>query len=143
MNETELLESLHMKTVSDAHGERHLLSVAITQSVTDEQKAALAGHKKVALKCSAISNDVLAVINDPVFFENRKEEISARQFGCFGYNHPKAEVIKAQGNWNISGSSMHFTKRVIFNDGMDKYRYTPKEISEQIKARGADAVYAF
>ena len=132
-----------MKTVSDAHGERHLLSVAITQSVTDEQKAALTGHKKVALKCSAISNDVLAVINDPVFFENRKEEISARQFGCFGFNHPKAEVIKAQGNWNISGSSMHFTKRVIFNDGMDKYRYTPKEISEQIKARGADAVYAF
>ena len=30
MNETELLESLHMKTVSDEHGERHLLSVAIT-----------------------------------------------------------------------------------------------------------------
>ena len=27
MNETELLESLHMKTVSDANGERHLLSV--------------------------------------------------------------------------------------------------------------------
>jgi ATP sulfurylase len=30
MNETELLESLHMKTVTDASGERHLLSVPIT-----------------------------------------------------------------------------------------------------------------
>jgi 3'-phosphoadenosine 5'-phosphosulfate synthase len=30
MNETELLESLHMKTVSDTNGERHLLSVQIT-----------------------------------------------------------------------------------------------------------------
>jgi 3'-phosphoadenosine 5'-phosphosulfate synthase len=38
---------------------------------------------------------------------------------------------------------MHFTKRVTFNDGMDKYRYTPSEISDLIKARGADAVYAF
>ena len=143
MNETELLESLHMKTVSDANGERHLLSVAITQSVTDEQKAALAGHKKVALKCTAISNDVLAVISEPVFFENRKEEISARQFGCFGFNHPKSEVINAQGNWLISGANMHFTKRITFDDGMDKYRYTPSEISDLIKARGADAVYAF
>lgn len=143
MNETELLESMHMKTVSDGNGQRHLLSVQITQSVTDEQKAALAGQKKVAVKCSAISNDVLAVINEPVFFENRKEEICARQFGCFGYNHPKAETIAAQGNWLISGSSMHFTKRVTFNDGMDKYRYTPSEINDLIKARGADAVYAF
>jgi 3'-phosphoadenosine 5'-phosphosulfate synthase len=143
MNETELLESLHMKTVSDSNGERHLLSVQITQSVTDEQKAALAGQKKVAIKCSAISNDVLAVINEPVFFDNRKEEICARQFGCFGYNHPKAETIAAQGNWLISGSSMHFTKRVTFDDGMDKYRYTPAEINDLIKARGADAVYAF
>jgi len=129
MNEVELLESLHMKTVSDSHGQRHLLSVAITQAVTDEQKAAFTGQKKVAIKCSAISSDVLAVISDPVFFENRKEEICARQFGCFGYKHPKAEVIAAQGNWLISGSSMHFTKRVTFNDGMDKYRHTPAEIN--------------
>lgn len=119
-----------MNTISDSNGQRHLLSVAITQSVSDEQKAALTGQKKVAIKCSAISNDVLAVINDPVFFENRKEEICARQFGTFGYNHPKAEVIKAQGNFLISGSSMHFTKRVTFNDGMDKYRYTPQEIAD-------------
>ena len=132
-----------MKTVSDSNGQRHLLSVQITQDVTEEQKASLAGQKKVAIKCSAISNDVLAVINEPVFFENRKEEICARQFGTFGFKHPKAEVIAAQGNWLISGSSMHFTKRVTFNDGMDKYRYTPVEIKKLIEDRGADAVYAF
>jgi 3'-phosphoadenosine 5'-phosphosulfate synthase len=34
-------------------------------------------------------------------------------------------------------------KRVTFDDGMDKYRYTPAEINDLIKARGADAVYAF
>lgn len=143
MNETELLESLHMKTVTDASGERHLLSVPITQHVTDEQKAALAGQKKVAIKCSAIGDAVLAVINDAVFFENRKEEICARTFGCFGFKHPKSDTINAQGNWLVSGSSMHFTTRIQFGDGMDKYRYTPNEINEQIKARGADAVYCF
>jgi 3'-phosphoadenosine 5'-phosphosulfate synthase len=38
---------------------------------------------------------------------------------------------------------MHFTTRIQFGDGMDKNRYTPNEINEQIKARGADAVYCF
>jgi len=38
---------------------------------------------------------------------------------------------------------MTFVKRVMFNDGMDKYRYTPSEISALIKAKNADAVYAF
>jgi len=49
----------------------------------------------------------------------------------------------AQGPWLVSGASMHFTRRVRFEDGMDKYRYTPAEIAEQIKAKDADAVYAF
>lgn len=132
-----------MKTVTDEHGQRHLLSVPITQHVTDEEKQALTGHKRVALKCTAISQDVLAVINEPVFFENRKEEITARTFGTLSAKHPKAETIFAQGNWLISGKSTEFTKRIQFNDGMDKYRFTPREISDQIKARGADAVYAF
>ena len=34
MNELQLVESLHMKTVTDATGKRHLLSVPITQHVT-------------------------------------------------------------------------------------------------------------
>jgi hypothetical protein len=41
----------------------------------------LKGEKRIALRCSAISPDVFAVIENPVFFENRKEEISARIFG--------------------------------------------------------------
>jgi 3'-phosphoadenosine 5'-phosphosulfate synthase len=49
----------------------------------------------------------------------------------------------AQGEFLISGSSMHFMKRVMFNDGMDKYRYTPSEIYAKIQERNADAVYAF
>jgi hypothetical protein len=35
------------------------------------------------------------VIENPVFFENRKEEISARIFGTFSTKHPKIERIVA------------------------------------------------
>ena len=139
MNEMQLLESMQMKTVT-VDGQRHLLSVPITMHVNEEQKAALADAKKFAIKYKGV---IYAVVSEPTFFENRKEEICARTFGCFSPNHAGAQPIMAQGEWLVSGSSTHFTKRVMFDDGMDKYRFTPAEIADQIQARGADAVYAF
>lgn len=144
MDEIQLLEVLHMKTITDAEGKRHLLSVPITQHVTKEQADALKGEKQIALKCSALGNDsVYAVIENPVFFENRKEEISARVFGTLSVKHPKVDRIMSQGDFLVSGSKMRFVREVKFNDGMDQYRQTPREINNQILARGADAVYAF
>lgn len=140
MNEMELLECMQMKTVTDAEGVRHLMSVPITMHVTEEQKVALAEAPKISIK---YKGDILAVINKPCFFENRKEEICTRTFGTFSQNHPCAATIMAQGPWLVSGEDMHFQKRVKFMDGMDKYRYTPSEIAAQIKERNADAVYAF
>ena len=144
MNELELLEVMNMKTITDAQGKRHLLSVPITQSVTAEQKEAFAGAGKIALKCTAIgSDDVLAVINAPVFFDNRKEEICARTFGCMSENHPCAQTIFAQGDFLVSGESMRFVKRPAFNDGNDEFRMTPSQIKAKIIERDADVVYAF
>jgi ATP sulfurylase len=82
-----------MRTITDNEGKRHLFSVPITQSVTKEEKEALKDEKRIALKCSAISDDVLAIIENPVFYENRKEEISARVFGVQSRKHPKVERI--------------------------------------------------
>jgi len=82
MNELQLVESMHMKTVTDKNGKAHLLSVPITQHVTTAQKEALAGKPAVAIKCSAVSDKVLAVIHYPTFYANRKEEICTRTFGC-------------------------------------------------------------
>jgi 3'-phosphoadenosine 5'-phosphosulfate synthase len=132
-----------MKTLTDATGKRHLFSVPITQSVTKDEADTLKGEKKVAIRCSKISPNVLAVIEDPVFFDNRKEEISTRTFGTFSLKHPKVERIIAQGDFLISGKNMRFVSKILFNDGMDQYRLTPKEINDQIKAKEADAVYAF
>ena len=144
MNELELLEVMNMKTITDSNGKRRLMSVPITQSITAEQKEALQGQAKVAIKCTAIGSDaVLAVINNPVIFDNRKEEICARTFGCMSENHPKAQTIFAQGDFLISGESMRFLQRPVFNDGNDEYRMTPAQIKAKIVEKDADVVYAF
>ena len=132
-----------MKKITDDQGKKHLLSVPITQPVTKAEKAKLEGKSKIAIKCSKISDQILAVIDEPVFFENRKEEISTRVFGTFGKTHPKIERIMAQGDFLVSGKSMRFLRDVEFNDGMDGYRMTPEQINKTIVERNADAVYAF
>jgi 3'-phosphoadenosine 5'-phosphosulfate synthase len=119
------------------------MSVPITCHVSNEKKAEFEGKAAVAIKCSALGDNVLAVMHKPTFFANRKEEICTRTFGVMSAKHPCAETIFAQGDWLISAERTHFFCRVKFNDGLDQYRFTPKEISEQIKKRDADAVYGF
>lgn len=144
MNELQLVESMHMKTVTDEKGKAHLLSVPITQHCTAAQKAEFEQANCVALTCSAISGDkILATMSKLSFFDNRKEEICTRTFGCFSDAHPKAETIMQQGPFLISAEHTRFFERIKFNDGLDQFRFTPSEINDQIKARGADAVYAF
>lgn len=101
------------------------------------------GEKRIALKCSAISDDVLAVIEEPEFYDNRKEEICTKTFGTRSVLHPKIERIQEQGEFLISGKSMRFTQHVKFDDGLDEYRLTPQQIADIAEERGADAVYAF
>lgn len=143
MNEQELIESMNMNTVTDENGNRHICSVPITQYITSEQKAALEGKKRIAITCKAISDDVLAVIEEPEFFANRKEEICTKTFGTRSLRQPKVARMETAGDWLISGKSMRFTQRIKFNDGMDQYRLLPAEIKKIADDRGADAVYAF
>jgi len=143
MNEQEFLESMNMNTVTDADGKKHILSVPITHHITAAQKEAMKDHKRIALKCSKISDDVLAVIEEPEFFDNRKEEICTKTFGTRSVLHPKIERIEEQGEFLISGKSMRFTQHIQFGDGMDQYRLTPQQIYDIAEERGADAVYAF
>ena len=144
MDEMQLLEVIQMKTLTDDVGKRHLFSVPITQHVTKEQMLELKGEKQIAIKCTALGNDnVYALIENPVFFENRREEISARVFGTLSTKHPKVERILAQGEFLVSGSRMRYVRDIEFGDGLDQYRLTPRQIHDQIVARNADAVYAF
>ena len=132
-----------MKMITGDDGNKHLLSVPITQHISAEDKKRFEGKSKIGIKCSKLSDQLLAVIEEPVIFANRKEEISTRVFGTFGKSHPKVERILAQGDFLISGKSMHFLRNVEFNDGMDHYRMTPEQVNQVIQDRKADAIYAF
>jgi ATP sulfurylase len=70
----------------------------------------------------------LAVVEEPVFFENRKEEISARVFGTLSTKHYKVERIMAQGDFLITGKSLTCVTQINFNDGFDNYRLTPTQV---------------
>jgi len=139
MNEMELLECLQMKTLT-VKGERHLMSVPITQDVSEEFKASCEGKDSVALSWDG---QIVAIIYNPVFFENRHEEICTRTFGCFEDSHPMAENIIKQGPWCMTGASTEFVSHIKWNDGLDDYRMTPKQINDEMVKRGADAVFAF
>ncbi|MFN9906391.1 MAG: hypothetical protein ACK56F_09750 [bacterium] len=78
----------------------------------------------MALKCSALGDKdaVYAIIEKPVFYENRKEEISTRVFGTFSVKHPKIERIMQQGEYLVTGQAVRYVKEVKFNDGLDQYR---------------------
>ena len=144
MNESEVLEVTQFRTLTDSDtGSKILMSVPMTQSVTEEERKSLDGKPNIALKCSSLSDAVLAVIEEPTFFENRKEEIISRVFGTFSLQHPKAQRMFCQGKYNVTGKRMRFLKEVHYDDGMDHYRLTPAQIEEQCKAKGADAVFAF
>ena len=101
-----------MKTLTTSEGKKHLFSVPITQSLSKDEYEALKNEKKIALKSTKLSNDVLAVIENPVFFENRKEEITTRTFGTSSAKHPKVERILAQGDYLISGTKTRFVKNI-------------------------------
>jgi len=43
----------------------------------------------------------------------------------------------------VSGSKMRYVKKIVFNDELDQYRLTPRDINNLMKERNADGVYAF
>ena len=48
----------------------------------------------------------------------------------------------AQGDW-LSGGDLEVLERIKWNDGLDQYRKTPKELRAEFRRRQADAIYAF
>lgn len=46
------------------------------------------------MRCKGVSEDVLAVIEEPEFYDNRKEEIACKTFGTRSVKHPKIERME-------------------------------------------------
>jgi 3'-phosphoadenosine 5'-phosphosulfate synthase len=142
MTELQLLETLHYKTITCDDGEKYLHSVPITCHVTLEDMEKCKDKEKISLK-HAKTGEILAVIECPVFYPNRKEEISSRLFGTMSKKHPRVERIFEEGEFLLTGSKLKVLTKIKYNDGLDDYRLSPNQIKKLAEQKGADAIYGF
>ena len=95
MDDKQLLECLHFKTLT-VDGKRQLQSVPITCAVSDEVAQEHSQAKSITLTDD--QGTAYAVLHNPVFFPNRKEEILTRLFGTWSKQHPMAERMLTHGD---------------------------------------------
>ena len=85
---------------------------------------------------------VVAILRNPEIYKNRKEEIVTRTWGVIDQGHPYIKHIYSGGDY-LMGGEIELLGRVKYNDGLDQYRLTAKELVDEFVRRGADAVFAF
>ncbi|CAB3406337.1 unnamed protein product [Caenorhabditis bovis] len=116
-------------------------SIPIVLPIDDATRAQILAHglKRIALKYDGA---LVAILDDGEIFEHRKEERVCRQFGTNDTRHPTIGLIMESGDWLLGGDVKVLT-RIKFNDGLDEYRRTPRELRAIFEEMEADAVFAF
>ncbi|XP_028651250.1 bifunctional 3'-phosphoadenosine 5'-phosphosulfate synthase 2b [Erpetoichthys calabaricus] len=137
MREREFLQVLHFATLLD--GGTINLSVPIVLPVSTDKKESLAGHSAFALMYQGRR---VAILRDPEFYEHRKDERCARQWGTTCAKHPYVKMVMEGGDWLVGGD-LEVLERIRWNDGLDQYRLTPLELKQKFKEMKADAIFAF
>ena len=122
--------------------QRVSMSVPITLSCTEYTKSSIerSGKRDVALVTQM--GQTVAILRDYEIYANRKEEIVSRMFGVIDPLHPYISKIYNQGPYLIGGE-VEVLSRIRYNDGLDKWRKTAKELMDEFKEKEADVVYAF
>uniref|UniRef100_A0A4W4H0C5 3'-phosphoadenosine 5'-phosphosulfate synthase 2a n=1 Tax=Electrophorus electricus TaxID=8005 RepID=A0A4W4H0C5_ELEEL len=137
MREREYLQVLHFNSLLE--GGAVNLSVPIVLPVATETKKRLMGSMAMAL---VYQGEYIAILRNPEFFEHRKEERCSRQWGTAHLKHPYIKVVMESGDWLVGGD-LEVLERIKWNDGLDQYRLTPRELKQKFKEMKADAVFAF
>lgn len=137
MREAEFLQSQHFGCYLEGGVTNQ--SIPIVLPVTTEDKNRLENEPAFALKHNG---KVYAILRQPEFYPHRKEERCSRQFGTSCRGHPYISMIYESGDWLVGGD-LEVLERICWNDGLDEYRLTPKELRKAFSKLGADAVFAF
>ncbi|XP_077057295.1 bifunctional 3'-phosphoadenosine 5'-phosphosulfate synthase 2b [Siphateles boraxobius] len=137
MREREFLQVLHFGTLLD--GGIINLSVPIVLPVSKDDKERLDGYTAFALE---FKGQKVAIMRNPEFYEHRKEERCARQWGTTCPQHPYIKMVMESGDW-LAGGDLEVFERLRWNDGLDQYRLTPRELRQKFKEMRADAIFAF
>lgn len=140
MRENEYLQTLHFNCIlTDDAINRNNQSVPIVLSLTESDKKRLEDVSALAL---TYGGKLLAILRNPEFYYQRKEERCSRQFGTNNREHPYVHLIHDSGDFLVGGD-LEVLERIKWNDGLDQYRLTPNEIRKRINDIQADAVFAF
>uniref|UniRef100_A0A8C1V7U6 3'-phosphoadenosine 5'-phosphosulfate synthase 1 n=1 Tax=Cyprinus carpio TaxID=7962 RepID=A0A8C1V7U6_CYPCA len=137
MREREYLQCLHFNCLLD--GGVINLSVPVVLPISSADKERLDGSTAFAL---AYGGRRVAILRNPEFYEHRKEERCARQWGTTCKDHPYIKMVMESGDWLVGGD-LQVLDRIYWNDGLDSYRFTPTELKQKFKEMNADAVFAF
>uniref|UniRef100_A0A8C6KH07 3'-phosphoadenosine 5'-phosphosulfate synthase 1 n=1 Tax=Nothobranchius furzeri TaxID=105023 RepID=A0A8C6KH07_NOTFU len=137
IKEREFLQCLHFDCLLD--GGVINLSVPIVLPVSAADKERLDGVTAMAL---VYQGRRVAILRNPEFYEHRKEERCARQWGTTCKEHPYIKMVMESGDWLVGGD-LQVLDRIYWNDGLDQYRLTPTELKQKFKEMNADAVFAF
>ncbi len=137
MTEREYLQTQHFNCLLDDGVSNH--SVPIVLPVTYDDKSNIEGAHAITLRHDG---KPLAIMRNPEVYPHNKEERCARTFGLHNPGHPHIKMIYDSGDWLVGGK-IEALERIRFEDGLDQYRLTPRELRERFKEMGADAVFAF
>jgi 3'-phosphoadenosine 5'-phosphosulfate synthase len=138
MNEKQFLEALHFNTLT-IDGAKHNQSVPIVLPATKEEKEALASAEAITL---TYQGKDIAILRKPTFFKANKEERVSRQFGVSHEKHPYINLVYSYGDFLVGGN-LEVLEAIKWNDGLDEYRLTPRQLRAEFARRNSDAVYAF
>ncbi|CAL9075530.1 unnamed protein product [Musa acuminata var. zebrina] len=141
MREAEYLQSLHFRSLRLADGSVVNMSLPIVLAIGDEEKEAIGKAPDVAL--TSPGGDFVAILRRIEIYKHNKEERIARTWGTISPGLPYVEeVITRAGNWLIGGD-LEVLEPIKYNDGLDQYRLSPRELRKEFDKREADAVFAF
>ncbi|CAN0872139.1 ATP sulfurylase 2 [Linum grandiflorum] len=142
MREDEYLQCLHFNSLKIEDDYVVNMSLPIVLAIDDVTKESIGLAKDVAL-VGPHGNDPIAILRSIEIYKHNKEERIARTWGTTAPGLPYVEeTITPAGNWLIGGD-LEVLKPIKYNDGLDQYRLSPKELRKEFDKRGADAVFAF
>jgi 3'-phosphoadenosine 5'-phosphosulfate synthase len=137
MREDQFLQTIHFNAL--IKDELATMAVAIVLPLSTKDKERLESSQKI---CLNYKGKPVALLKNPEFYEHRKEERVARQFGTTSPKHPHIKLILESGDWLVGGDLEVFS-RILWNDGLDDYRLKPNEIRAKARDMDADALFAF
>lgn len=137
MREKEYLQSQHFGCLLDAGVINQSIPLVLPIQTSDKEK--LGSCEAFTLKYEGKD---IAIIRKPEFYPHNKEERCCRQFGTSNPGHPYVKMIMSSGDW-LCGGDLEVLDRIYWNDGLDEFRLTPRELRARFKSIGADAVFAF